>query len=59
LKPAGVKAVQEAAAARAHYGTDFAVVCSSGGFTDAAINLATSAEVMLSNFDQLSDRLEL
>lgn len=57
-KPVGVKAVQEAVAARSHYKVDFAVVCASGGFTDAAIELATSNKVLLCNADQLVKRLD-
>jgi Restriction endonuclease len=57
-KPVGVKAVQEAVAARSHYKVDFAVVCASAGFTDAAIELATSNRVLLCNADQLVKRLD-
>lgn len=57
-KPVGVKAVQEAVAARSHYKVDFAVVCASAGFTDAAIELATSNKVLLCNADQLVKRLD-
>lgn len=57
-KPVGVKAVQEAVGARSHYKTDYAVVCCSGGFTDAAVELATSNKVMLCNADQLVRRLD-
>lgn len=46
-KPAGIRAVQEAVAARRHYYTDYAVVCCSGGFTHAAVELATSNKVVL------------
>lgn len=56
-KPVGLKAIQEAAAARAHYVTDFAVVCATGGFTDAAIELATSNKVMVCLGEQLVARL--
>jgi len=57
-KPAGVKAIQEAAGARRHYLTDYAVVCCSGGFTDAAIELATSNKVLLCNADQIVRQLD-
>lgn len=57
-KPVGVKAVQEAAGSRAHYRTDYAVVCCSAGFTDAAIELATSNKVLLCSEAQLVTRLE-
>lgn len=43
---------------RRHYSTDYAVVCSSGGFTDAAIELATSNKVLLCNANQLVARLD-
>lgn len=42
LKTVGVKAVQEAVAARSHYKSDFAVVCAVAGFTEPAIQLASS-----------------
>jgi hypothetical protein len=58
VKPVGVKAVQEVVAARSHYKTDYAVVCASAGFTDAAVELATSNAVLLCNFDQLVRRLD-
>lgn len=57
-KPVGVKAVQEAVGAQRHYSTDYAVVCCSGGFTDAAVELATSNKVLLCNADQLVRRLD-
>jgi Restriction endonuclease len=57
-KPVGVKAVQEAVAARSHYKVDFAVVCASVEFTNAAIELATSNKVLLCNADQLVKRLD-
>ncbi len=59
LKPVGVKAVQEAIGARAHYKADFAVVCASGGFTDAAVELATSNKVIICGLSQLARRLDL
>jgi hypothetical protein len=57
-KPVGVKAVQEAVAARSHYRVDFAVVCSTSRFTDAAVELATSNKVILSNLANLVRQLE-
>ena len=57
-KPVGLKGVQEVAAARTHYRTDFAVVCAPSNFTDAAIELAGSCKVILCNLDQLTRRLE-
>lgn len=57
-KPVGVKAVQEAIGARRHYSVDYAVVCASAGFTEAAIELASSNQVVLCNADQLVRRLE-
>lgn len=45
--PAGVTAVQEAAAARSHYKTDFAVVISQSRYTKAARDLAASTRVAL------------
>lgn len=57
-KPVGVKAVQEAIGARRHYSVDYAVVCASAGFTDAAVELATSNKVVLCNADQLVRRLD-
>ncbi|MGE8132829.1 restriction endonuclease [Novosphingobium subterraneum] len=56
-KPAGVKAVQEAAAARRHYVADYAVVCSRSGFTPAAVELAASNDVTLATFRELVRRL--
>ncbi|WP_219892768.1 restriction endonuclease [Aquisediminimonas profunda] len=58
VKPVGVKAIQEAVAARSHYRTDYAVVCASGGFTEAAIELASSNRVILCNADQIVKRLD-
>ncbi len=45
--PAGITAVQEAAAARSHYKTDYAVVISQSGYTKAAKDLAASTRVVL------------
>lgn len=57
-KPVGVKAVQEAVAARSHYRVDFAVVCASAGFTDAAVELASSNKTILCSAEQLLKRLD-
>ena len=45
----GLAAVQEVIASRSHYGADFAVVCAESGFTLAAINLAATNEVHLTD----------
>jgi len=50
--------VQEAIGARSHYKMDFAVVCAVAGFTDAAIELAASAKVIVCNAEQLARRLD-
>lgn len=52
-KPSGVKAVQEASAAQKHYVTDYAVVCSKSGFTNAAVELAATTGVLLTPPDQM------
>lgn len=57
-KPVGVKAVQEAIGARRHYSVDYAVVCASAGFTEAAIELASSNKVVLCSANQLVRRLD-
>ncbi|MEO0485948.1 MAG: restriction endonuclease [Pseudomonadota bacterium] len=46
-RPVGNKAVQEAAAGRAHYGLRHAAVVSNARFTPAATALATSTDVLL------------
>lgn len=58
-KPVGVKGIQEAVSAKRHYLTDFACVACDAGFTDAAIELATSNKVVVSNLKSLSAQLEL
>lgn len=58
-KPVGVKGIQEAAGAKRHYLTDFACVVCDAGFTDAAIELATSNKVVVSNLKSLSAQLDL
>lgn len=57
-KPVGVKAVQEAVSAKSHYKVDYAVVCSTARFTDAAVELGTSNNVIMSNARNLASRLE-
>ena len=58
-KPVGVKGIQEAVSAKRHYLTDFACVACDAGFTDAAIELATSNKVVVSNLKSLAAQLEL
>lgn len=53
----GNKAVQEAAAARQHYSTDFACVVTNNFFTDSAIELAESCNVALFQEDSFIDTL--
>ena len=50
-KPVGNAAVQEAVAAKAHYGCNKAMVISAAGFTKSAKALANSNGVMLFNHD--------
>ena len=52
---AGITAVQEAAAARSHYKTDYAVVVSQSGYTKAARSLAVSTRVVLVTDSGLAD----
>jgi restriction system protein len=57
-QPVGNKAVQEALAAQRYYATDHAVVISNAAFTKSAIQLASSADVLLlhpSDLDALDD----
>jgi hypothetical protein len=56
-KPAGVKAVQEAAASRRYYKCDFAVVVSLSGFTSAAQELGIELGVLMVTEASL-DRLD-
>ena len=58
-KPVGVKGIQEAVSAKRHYLADFACVACDAGFTDAAIELATSNKVVVSNVKSLPAQLEL
>lgn len=58
-KPVGVKGVQEAVAAKRHYQTDFACVVCDAGFTDAAVELATTNRVIISNARNITTELEL
>jgi len=53
--PAGITAVQEAAAARSHYRADYAVVVSQSGYTKAARDLAFSTRVVLVTFSGVAD----
>jgi restriction system protein len=53
--PAGITAVQEAAAARSHYKTDHAVVISQSGYTKAARDLAASTQVVLVTASGVAD----
>lgn len=56
-KPVGVKGVQQAAASKKHYRTDFACVCADSGYTDAALELATLNNVLIANSVNLVARL--
>lgn len=58
-KPVGIKGIQEAIGARRHYQADFACVCCDAGFTDAAIELATSNRVIVTALPSLGSQLEL
>lgn len=53
IRPVGIKAIQEAIGSQRHYQTDYAVVCCSSEFTDAAINLATTNKVIICHSDNL------
>lgn len=52
-KPVGNSAVQEAHAAKFHYGTKFAGVVTNSSYTKSAIALAASTEVALLHFEDL------
>lgn len=52
--PAGVKAVQEAYSACSHYECDFAVVVSSGGYTERAYQMARKLGVLLHDENSIS-----
>ncbi|MBM4394038.1 MAG: restriction endonuclease [Deltaproteobacteria bacterium] len=56
-RPVGVAAVQQAAAARLHYGTDQAVVVTNSTFTPAALELAASTGVILWDREDISREL--
>lgn len=58
-RPSGVKAVQEVVGALRHYVVDYGVVCSASGFTEAAIRLAASNQVILCDLASLPRRLDL
>jgi len=56
-RPVGVAAVQQAAAARLHYGTPEAMVATNSTFTPAAIELAASTGVILWDRDDIAREL--
>jgi restriction system protein len=56
-RPVGVAAVQQAAAARLHYGTDEATVVTNSTFTPAALELAASTGVVLWDRDDIAREL--
>lgn len=56
-RPVGVAAVQQASAARLHYGTDRAMVVTNSTFTPAAIELAGSTGVELWDRDDVAREL--
>lgn len=56
-RPVGVAAVQQAAAARLHYGTDEAMVVTNSTFTPAALELAASTGVVLWGRDDIAREL--
>ena len=56
-RPVGVAAVQQAAAARLHYGTDQAMVVTNSTFTPAALELAASTGVILWDREDISREL--
>jgi restriction system protein len=56
-RPVGVAAVQQAAAARPHYDADGAMVVTNATFTAQAVTLATSADVVLWDRDDIAAEL--
>lgn len=54
-KPVGNKAVQEVAAARNYYGSDFAVVVTNNTFTKSAKQLANTNDVHLIHYSELGE----
>lgn len=52
-KPVGIEAVQEVLGAKAYYSCDVGVVVSTAGFTDAAVNLASAAGIILMSADRI------
>ena len=58
IKPAGVKAIQEISSAILHYTVDFGVVCADSGFTNSAIQLASSNKIIVTNLENLPARLD-
>ncbi|CAM5225984.1 DUF2034 domain-containing protein [Alishewanella longhuensis] len=58
-KPVGNKAVQEVAAARSYYGSDFAVVVTNNTFTKSAKQLANTNDVHLIHYSELGELASL
>jgi restriction system protein len=56
-RPVGVAAVQQATAARLHYGTEQAMVVTNSTFTPAAVELAASTGVILWDREDISREL--
>jgi restriction system protein len=56
-RPVGVAAVQQAAAARLHYGTERAMVVTNSTFTPAAVELGASTGVVLWDRDDIAREL--
>lgn len=56
-RPVGVSAIQEVVAAKAYYDCERAMVVTNGYFSDQALILARSNEVMLRDRDELARRL--
>jgi len=56
-RPVGVAAVQQAAAARMHYGADRAMVVTNATFTPAALELAATNAVVLWDRDDIAREL--
>ena len=52
-KPVGIEAIQEVLGAKAYYNCDVGVVVSTAGFTDAAVNLASAAGIILMSADRI------
>lgn len=56
-RPVGVAAVQQASAARLHYGADRAMVITNATFTPAALELAATNDVVLWDRDDIAREL--